>query len=66
VQLKLAHTTLKSHLRVLQQVLCSLRDPLKQLNRHKFADIYTQQAKARNELSLAQTLLQQHPLNNEL
>ena len=50
----------------LQKVLYNLRAPLRQLNRHKFADIYAQQTIARNELSLVQTMLLQDPLNTEL
>ena len=47
-------------------MLTCLRGPLKQLNSHTYADIYTQQSKARKELNEAQTLLQLSLLNSEL
>ena len=66
VQQSIAQTPLISPMKTFQKVLCNLRSPLKQLNRHKFADIYTQQTIAREELSLIQTMLLQDPLNTEL
>ncbi|KAJ8421214.1 hypothetical protein Cgig2_028027 [Carnegiea gigantea] len=39
-----------SALKVLQQLLHSLKKALRELNKHKFADIYAQQIKARTEL----------------
>ena len=53
-------------LKVLQKLLQSLRKPLKELNNHKFADIYAQQVKARSELVQIQTQLQVDPCNKEL
>ena len=43
--------TQSSSLVALQRVLYSLRKPFKQMNKHKYADIYAQQIKAREELS---------------
>ncbi|KAJ8421069.1 LOW QUALITY PROTEIN: hypothetical protein Cgig2_006340 [Carnegiea gigantea] len=44
---KISHV---SKLRALKRFLCSLRKPLKLLNRSKYADIYAQQAKTREDL----------------
>ena len=63
---QLEKTQKGSHLKNLQRVLCGLRGPLMQLNRHKYADIYAQQIKARKELTGAQVLLQHDPFNKDL
>ncbi|KAJ8421961.1 hypothetical protein Cgig2_022522 [Carnegiea gigantea] len=55
-----------SSLKALQHFLIDLRHPLRQLNKNKFADIYKQQATARNDLLKAQAQLQQDPTNQEL
>jgi len=55
-----------SCLKALQHFLIDLRHPLRQLNKNKFADIYKQQATARNDLLKAQAQLQQDPTNQEL
>ena len=39
-----------SALKELQQQLRSLRQPFRELNRHRFVDIYAQLVKARNDL----------------
>ncbi|KAJ8438897.1 hypothetical protein Cgig2_007742 [Carnegiea gigantea] len=46
-----------SRLKALQTVLNKLRKPLQLLNKKKFADIYNQQVKARNELLQVQEML---------
>jgi len=53
-------------LKVLQHLLSSLRKPLMELNKHKFADIYAQQLRARNDLVQIQTQLQGDPYNKDL
>ena len=50
----------------LQQVLKRLVYPLKQLSRSKYADIYEQQQKARDQLMQIQQLLQTDPSNMSL
>ncbi|KAJ8435936.1 hypothetical protein Cgig2_013283 [Carnegiea gigantea] len=55
-----------SRLKALKQVLSSLRHPLKQLNKNRFADIYAQQVKAREELLQIQAQLQRDPSNTDL
>ncbi|KAJ8427588.1 LOW QUALITY PROTEIN: hypothetical protein Cgig2_006652 [Carnegiea gigantea] len=55
-----------SRLWALQKVLCKLRQPLKNLNRNRYADIYTQQPKAIEELTKIKTQLQQDPGNKAL
>ena len=55
-----------SKLLALKQLLCNLKRPLSQLNKHKYADIYGQQAKARDLLLQVQVTLQNDPSNTEL
>jgi len=55
-----------SALKVLQQLLHSLKKPNRELNKYKFADIYAQQIKARTELLQIQTQLQADPYNKDL
>lgn len=55
-----------SRLKPLQTVLNKLRKPLQLLNKKKFADIYNQQVKARNELLQVQEMLNQDTGNEEL
>ncbi|KAJ8420414.1 LOW QUALITY PROTEIN: hypothetical protein Cgig2_018065 [Carnegiea gigantea] len=50
VKQSLAQQTRGSNLKALQHILITLRQPLRQLNRSKFADIYKQQTAARNKL----------------
>ena len=40
-----------SKLLALKHLLCNLKGPLGQLNKHKYADIYGQQARARDILT---------------
>jgi len=47
---QLPKKSLGSGLKGLQQLLRSLRQPFRELNKHKFTDIYAQQVKARNDL----------------
>jgi len=55
-----------SRLQALKYLLINLREPLRQLNRQKYADIYSQQAKARDTLTQVQSLLQHDPFNADL
>ncbi|KAJ8441435.1 LOW QUALITY PROTEIN: hypothetical protein Cgig2_023621 [Carnegiea gigantea] len=57
----------KSHtcLGALKAMLCKLRHLLKQWNRTRYADIYAQQAKAREELTTIQTQLHRDPVNGD-
>ncbi|KAJ8419964.1 hypothetical protein Cgig2_012405 [Carnegiea gigantea] len=50
VKHSLAQTQNSSSLKALQQVLSSLRQPLKELSKSRYADIYAQQARVRNDL----------------
>ncbi|KAJ8439614.1 hypothetical protein Cgig2_020990 [Carnegiea gigantea] len=61
MQQQQSHTCLGA----LKALLCKMRHPLKQLNRSRFADIYTQQAKAREELTIIQAQLHQDPANGD-
>ncbi|KAJ8424423.1 hypothetical protein Cgig2_010652 [Carnegiea gigantea] len=54
------------HLKQLQQMLDKLGYPLKQLNNRKYADIYTQQTKAKAHLIRIQSLLHDDPHNIDL
>ena len=56
----------RSHLGHLQQVLTRLVYPLKQLSRSRYADIYEQQQKARDNLTQIQHLLHMDPTNQAL
>jgi len=67
-QIVQTHMAKRGHgyaLKVLQQLLQNLRKPLRELNNHKFADIYAQQVKARTELVQIQSQLQTGPCNKE-
>ncbi|KAJ8420081.1 hypothetical protein Cgig2_019937 [Carnegiea gigantea] len=55
-----------SKLKALQEVLYNLKHPFKQLSQSRYADIYVQQARARNELLQTQAQLQQDPFDIEL
>ena len=55
-----------SKLLALKQLLCNLKRPLSQLNKHKYAEIYGQQARARDTLLQVQVSLQKDPFNTEL
>ncbi|KAJ8419740.1 hypothetical protein Cgig2_015758 [Carnegiea gigantea] len=66
VKHSLAQNQKGSKLKTLQQVLCSFKHPLKQLNQSRYVDIYMQQARARNKLLQTQALLQQDPFNSDL
>ena len=55
-----------SKLLALKHLLCNLEGPLGQLNKHKYADIYSQQARAKDILIQAQVSLQNDPFNAEL
>ncbi|KAJ8444075.1 hypothetical protein Cgig2_030932 [Carnegiea gigantea] len=63
---QLAKQSQASKLQALKSLPCKLRGPLGKLNRSKYADIYAQQAKAREHLTQAQTQLQKDPLNADL
>jgi len=66
VQQWLARDMHESRLPALKKVICNLRQPLKLLSKNKCADIYTQQAGAREALSQIQAQLQQDPCNSDL
>jgi len=55
-----------SKLQALKHLLCNLKGPLSQLNKRKYADIYAQQARARDTLTQAQVTLQKDPFNADL
>ena len=62
----MGHQLSNSWLEALKNVLCKLRQPLKQLNGNRYVDIYNQQAKAWEELTTIQSQLQHDPGNMEL
>ena len=55
-----------SKLQALKIMLCNFRGPLGQLNKKKYADIYAQQARARDTLTQVQATLQRDPFNANL
>jgi len=55
-----------SKLQALKHLLCNLKGPLGQLNKRKYADIYAQQARARDTLTQAHVTLQRDPFNADL
>ncbi|KAJ8422479.1 hypothetical protein Cgig2_017607 [Carnegiea gigantea] len=63
VKHSLAHHQRGSSLKILQHILSNLRHYFRQLNKNKYADIYTQQAKARSDLLQAQSPPQEDTTN---